>query len=124
MRFVETGGFGGSLRNQITIVFDGQIGISFPKKTLGVKVIFSSGETADDLIKRLVEKEVNKKSVYVVTDDRALGQSVKDFGAKVLSVKEFFGKTKEKNKKVLEEKNISSAVEFKINDELKKVWLE
>lgn len=124
MRLVETGGFGGSSRNQVTIVFDGQVGISFPKKTLGVKVVFSSGEIADDLIKRLIGKEVNKKNVYAVTDDRALGQSVKDLGAKVLSVKDFLGKTKERNKKVLEEKRISSTAEFKINDELKKAWLK
>ena len=130
MRLVETGGFCGSSRNQVTIVFDGQAGVISPEKTLGVKVVFSSGETADDLIRRLVENAENKKSVYVVTDDKALGQSVRGLGAKVLSVKDFFGKSKERNSKALkakrvsEEKDISTVAEFKINDELKKVWLK
>jgi predicted RNA-binding protein with PIN domain len=130
IHLVETGGFSGSLRNQVTIVFDGQAGVVSPKKTSGVKVVFSSGETADDLIKRLVGNTENKKSVYVVTDDKALGQSVKGLGAKVLSVKDFFGKPQEKIskalkvKKISEEKDISMVMEFKINDELKKAWLK
>ena len=128
VRLVETGGFCGSPRNQVTVVFDGQAGIISPEKTSGVKVVFSSGETADDLIRRLVENAENKKSVFVVTDDKALGQSIKGLGAKVLSVKDFFGKSQEKNSKALkakkasEEKDLSTVAEFKINDELKKVW--
>ncbi|MCX5681948.1 MAG: NYN domain-containing protein, partial [Candidatus Omnitrophica bacterium] len=127
---LETGDLCGSPRNQMTVVFDGQPGIFYPKRTSNVKVIFSVDETADDLIKRLVEKAGSKKSLYVITDDKALGQSVRDLGAKTLSVKDFFGRTDQtkkmalKAKKFLEGKNISTMMEFKINDELKKIWLK
>lgn len=129
MRLIETGGFSGSVRNRVVIVFDGQEGIAWPAKTSSVKVVFSTNETADDLIRRLVGKEGNKKNVYAVTDDNALRQSVKDLGAKVLGVKEFLGSTSVKTgagakvKRGTEEKNISSVTEFKINDELRKIWL-
>ena len=114
----------------MTVVFDGQPGIAYPKRASSVKVVFSTEETADDLIKRIVEEATNKKNIYVITDDKALGQSVRDFGAKTLSVKNFFGKTEEKKKQLLkakdfpEGKNVSTVMEFKINDELKKIWLE
>lgn len=127
---METGGFSGSARNKVTVVFDGQEGIVWPAKTSGVKVVFSVNETADDLIRRLVEKEDNKKNVYAVTDDKALRQGVKDLGAKVLTVKEFFNTAGAKAgagirvKRSTEEKNISSVTEFKINDELRKIWLQ
>ncbi len=130
VRLVETGGFSGSPRNEVTIVFDGQAGIVYFRKPSGTKVIFSAGETADDLIKRLVERSGNKKNVYVITDDKGLSQNVRDFGAKTVGVKEFFARPHEKRravlkaKKGLEEKEISAVTEFTINDELKKVWLK
>jgi predicted RNA-binding protein with PIN domain len=126
---LETQGLGGSPRNEMTVVFDGQSGIAYPKKPSAIKVLFSSDETADDLIKRIVERVENKKNIYVITDDKALGHSVRDFGAKTLSVKDFFGKKQKSNsipgtKSLAEPKDISTAVEFKINDELKKIWLD
>ena len=128
LRYLEEGNFCGSPKNQITIVFDGKPGIWYPKKVSVIKIAFSSKETADDLIRRLVEQAKNKKSLYVITNDKPLGQSVRGLGAKTLSIEDFFGKINHgssalpKEKAFNGEKDISKVDEFKINDELKKIW--
>ncbi|WP_282945019.1 NYN domain-containing protein [Cellulomonas endometrii] len=50
----------------------------------GVRVLFSAGEIADDLIRRLVRAEPTGRVVVVVTSDRALGADVEAAGARVL----------------------------------------
>jgi predicted RNA-binding protein with PIN domain len=128
--YLERGHFCGSPKNQMTVVFDGQPGIYYPKKASAVRVVFSSEETADDLIKRIVEQEKNKKNLYVITDDRALQQSVRASGAKILRINDFFGRMSTAQnlssaaKGSGSEKNISKITEYKINDELKKIWMK
>jgi len=130
LRYLEDGNFCGSPKNQMTVVFDGQPGIWYPKKASAIKAVFSSKETADDLIKRMTEGAKNKKSLYVITDDKALGQSIRGLGAKTLSIKDFFGRMNQgprvspKGKVDSGEKDISKVTEFKINDELKKIWID
>ncbi len=130
LRYLEEGGFRGSPKNQMIVVFDGQPGICYPQKASSIKVIFSSKETADDKIKSLVVQAKNKKSLYVITDDKALKQSVRDLGAKTVSVKDFFDRTDKQArgssiKNVSSsEKHISKVIEFKINDELRKIWID
>ncbi len=124
----------GSLRNTVTVVFDGQSGMwGGSLSNQQMKVMFSSdGQTADDLIKRLVEEADHKKNIIVVTDDRAIQYAVRASGAKVLAVKEFFAKTtslksqsRQKSSSIDQSKpkNISKTVESEINSELTKIWL-
>jgi len=130
LQYLEEENFCGSPNNQLTVVFDGQPGIWYPKKASAIKVVFSSAETADELIKRMVAEANNKKSLYVITDDKALGQGVRGLGAKTLRIKDFFGRINSKQssrqaaKASGQEKDISKVNEFKINDELKKIWMK
>ena len=63
----------GSSRNAVTVVFDGRSDVwgggAVPSP---VQIIFSREESADEKIIRMVEEAAHKKSVVVVTDDRAL----------------------------------------------------
>ena len=130
LRYLKEGDLCGSPKNQMTVVFDGQPGICYPQRASSIKIVFSSKETADDKIKSLVAQAKNKKSLYVITDDKALGQSVRGLGAKTISIKDFFGKMEPGAKASAvkrpesSEKYIPKVVEFKINDELKKIWID
>ena len=98
-----------------------------------VKTVFTSDESADDKIKRLVGQALNKKQIVVVTDDREIKYYVRGLGASVVSVKLFLEKLRpreEKARKIhaangLREttKVIPKTVEFRINEELQAIWL-
>jgi predicted RNA-binding protein with PIN domain len=132
IRFVEVKNPQGSQTNKITIVFDGKSDVFSPPVNSFVKVLFSSDETADDKIKRMVASSSNAKNIIVVTNDRAIQYAVKATGAKVLSVENFLKKAEGrkrgssnvsgKSKKEVF-KNIPRSVEQEINQELKDVWL-
>jgi predicted RNA-binding protein with PIN domain len=51
----------------------------------GVRVLFSKGETADDLIRRLVRAEPSGRPVCVVSSDREVADGVKRSGARPVS---------------------------------------
>ncbi len=121
----------GSWRNKVTIVFDGTPGLGRGRyeSFSGVDVIFSINESADDRIKRIVEHAINKKNIFVVTDDRGIRYAVRALGAKVLGVKEFLlmGHHGHKNKKDIsgfDFKDIPKNVRASITSELKRIWLE
>ena len=134
IKWVEVKNPQGSFRNQVTIVFDGQSGVGGYHKSFLVKVLFSWEESADDLIKKIVSVQENKKSTVVVTDDREIQYYVRALGAQVLSVDEFFRRaqppevkqssTKSKKNFQEEKKDISKTLESKINAEFEKIWLE
>ncbi|MFC5906426.1 NYN domain-containing protein [Streptacidiphilus monticola] len=73
---------------EVTCVFDGQdldgpIPMAPPPR--GVRVLFSrSGETADELIRRLVRAEPEGRPVVVVSTDREVADGVKAAGARPL----------------------------------------
>lgn len=115
----------GSLRNTVTIVFDGRTDVWSPGTSSSVRVVFSQGETADEKIIRMVEEAAHKKNVVVVTDDRALQYSVRALGAKVSGVQAFLGRGVSAHVSPSEsEKNISKTLEHKITSELTQVWIE
>jgi len=126
----------GSVRNTLTIVFDGKPGMTNVTSTSVVKVIFSQGESADDRIKSMVAKADNKKNMVVVTDDREIRYNVRAQGARLQSTAEFTAKLRTstaranqlvKSKSPEEasgKKQISRTAEFKINKELEQVWLD
>ncbi len=79
---------------KITLVFDGD-NIGYVDKTSQstsrLKIIYSnSPEKADPLIKRLISKAENKKSLTLVSADNDLIDFCKKLGAKVLSPDLFF----------------------------------
>jgi predicted RNA-binding protein with PIN domain len=72
---------------EVTVVFDGADRIvGLPPGPRGVRVLFSKkGETADDLIRRLVRAEPAGRTVVVVSSDREVADGVRRHGAYPLS---------------------------------------
>ncbi len=133
VRFLEVHKPQGSLRNCVTVVFDGQPDIIGRTDTSFIKVVFTKGESADTAIKKFVEDAANKRNIIVVTDDNEIRFYVRSLGAKILSVIDFFDKvqnqeikesqSKKKNKEI-ELKNISKTFEHQVNQELEDIWLK
>jgi len=117
----------GSLRNSITIIFDGRPGPVQPIQSSIVDIVFSYDDTADDRIKEAVRQAQNSKSYVVVTDDRAIQYAVRADGAKVLVVKEFLNRlkpVKSRSNSKGSHRGISSDRADEINTELKNLWLK
>jgi predicted RNA-binding protein with PIN domain len=125
----------GSPKNAVTIVFDGRPGNSRPRASVSAKVIFSLDESADERILRLVDEAANRKSVIVVTNDRAVQYAARALGAKVIEAVAFMGKGLERPSKAAGNakgkqnrqdppKEISLTLESQINEELRSVWLK
>ncbi len=116
----------GSLKNKVTIVFDGYSG-DLSLRGLEFEVIFSCEESADKRIKEMVENAPTPKNLAVVSDDREIRDFVKLCGAVSLRVEEFLNFS---TKKVYSRAGDSSKAELganatrKINDELRKRWLK
>ncbi len=122
----------GSLKNEVTIVFDGRVGIWGGQHSSMVKVIFSENESADDRIKKIVAQSSNSKNFVVVTDDRDICYAVRACGARLMSVKDFLGKIELPKgrskmnhlKPLIAPKDISKTLEFQITSELEGIWLK
>ncbi|MDA3792235.1 MAG: NYN domain-containing protein [Elusimicrobia bacterium] len=117
----------GGLRNKVTIVFDGQPGITFPPvKNLDVK--FTAGREADCLIEDMVRKSRYPASVIVITDDRRLIRFIKADGAKaegtVEFIKKLFRLETDSDLSDISLKDIDSDIAQKTTDEFKKKWLK
>jgi len=72
---------------EVTCCFDGREAEASgraPAAPRGVRVLFSQGEIADDLLRRLVRAEPPGRVVVAVTSDRALGADLEAAGARVL----------------------------------------
>ena len=85
----------GSRNNRATIVFDGKSDFNFAPESFGpqIKIVFSrEGQTADDVIKTMVEVSRQAKQMQVVTDDKSIQSFTRGLGAKVMSVDGFFSK--------------------------------
>lgn len=117
----------GSIKNKVTVVFDGHSDIFSPRENLknyNIEIIFTRDEIADDKIKKLVKKSQNPRDIVVVTDDKDLRHSVSLLGAGVLYVREFMKYNKKKNDKIFTQSKTKLPPEeqFKITEELKKIW--
>lgn len=66
---------------EVTCCFDGAEGHRAPAAQRGVRVAFSSGEIADDLLRRLVAAEPAGRVLVVVTSDREVVRDVEAAGA-------------------------------------------
>ncbi|OGX39796.1 MAG: hypothetical protein A3D87_07320 [Omnitrophica WOR_2 bacterium RIFCSPHIGHO2_02_FULL_50_17] len=136
LRFLERRRPHGSLKNKVTVVFDGQPGIWGGGAASGVEVIFAKGRSADEEIKAVVAGSEHRKNMAVVTDDREIQYAVRALGAKVCGVDEFLEKAgtlrqagKEKPSVLSPQdasagKYISKTLEHKITSEMERIWLK
>jgi len=134
VRFIEIQQPQGSIKNSVTIIFDGQDGYGDQQYSSIVKVIFSKGESADCLIKKMVAKSNNKKRIIVVSNDREIQCFIAALGAQACSVQNFLNQVKsvkikmkqrgsEENRKE-DAKRISKELEYKITSELSDIWVK
>ncbi|WP_213450718.1 NYN domain-containing protein [Rhizomonospora bruguierae] len=77
------GGIAAQTRAEVTVVFDGAERVpGLPPAPRGVRVLFShKGETADELIRRLVRAEPPGRPVVVISSDREVADGVRRHGA-------------------------------------------
>jgi len=106
-----------------TVVFDGNPppGCNLPYEK-GIKVIFSGDISADEVIRKRVEKTPEKNRVKtVVSDDRGVRDAGRLFGASVLGVSEFLGIVYPSEKKKMREEK-REVDELRIEKELKRYY--
>lgn len=116
-------------QNRITVVFDGKENYSLSGETYpapGVRVVFSKGISADDVIADMVRSAPNPKIMVVVSDDNGLCSCVRSLGGNVMSVTDYFRRI-DKTKGVRREekdKKLSACQEREITEELANLWLK
>jgi len=132
LEFIRINKLCGSSKNSITVVFDGfqpasDPAIRFPEGTL----IFSQEDSADNVIKRLVEESMQPKEIRVVSDDKEIRLFIKFSGASGLSVEEFVKpaqKERDRSKNYLSlsetKPELNQSQILRINQELERRWLK
>ena len=106
----------------ITVVFDAKEEIfPYSPSQPGVRVLYSKEETADSLIKRIVEDEKKPQETLVVTSDRELKGKVKEKGAQVIGSLSFFERISPAKKRIYH-KELSGQQENLIKEELKRTY--
>ena len=128
LEFIKINRLTGSLKNKITLVFDGYPDASGKSRdSADIEIIFSRQESADERIKRIVEASGRRKNIIVVSDDREIIFCVKAAGASCLGVEEF---TRPRLRPAHLQKTDTRKTELsysqiqKINQELIKIWLK
>ena len=130
VQFIEQYRPQGSKRNEVTVVFDGKAEIVSPSMKTDIRVIFSRNESADDVIKRMIEKASSPGQYVIVSDDKAVVFYCRSIGAKGLSVKDFIAHTglnkkpRKKSSYQPESKELSRDIADKITQDLKKLWVK
>ncbi|MFH1092918.1 MAG: NYN domain-containing protein [Candidatus Omnitrophota bacterium] len=130
VQFIERYRPQGSKRNEITIVFDGKAEVVGYSMKTDIKIIFSRNESADDVIKRMIEKVSNPGQYVVVSDDKAVVFYCRSIGAKWIAVKDFIGNTgikktpQKKSSYIPESKELSQDIADKITENLRKLWVK
>jgi hypothetical protein len=116
----------GSLKNKVTIVFDGYSG-GFSPGNFEFEVVFSCEASADERIKEMLESRAwPKNQVVVVSDDREIRDFSRLCGVTSLGIEEFLFPPKKKSPSREEDPSkteLSYNIIRKINEELKKKWL-
>ena len=112
--------------NPVTVVFDGIEGGFYCRDISGIEVIFSSHQSADDKIKRMVERSPNPKNMVVVTNDREIRSFAELHRAQIKKVEEFLAKLNPKsaNPRSDDNKALSPQKASEITEEMKKIWLK
>ena len=121
--------------NRITLVFDGREDLNLCSMSSAgkIRIIFSRGESADEVIKRLLQDSSRPGNITVVSDDKPLIYFIKSCGGKGMPVADFFKEfsenTKSGSSNKLKKKNsltpkakLSYQEQESINRELRKIW--
>ncbi len=129
IRYLEEERPQGSLNNEVTLVFDGQVGAYHSHGSSLIRIIFSENDSADERIKDFVEQSENKRTVIVVTDDKDIQYFAAAYGARFLKVSEFMkvdvDRVAVSNDGLADDvKHVSRSLEAKINAELEEIWLK
>ncbi len=98
---------------KVTVVFDGKGNVQPDKTTLnrGVNVLFSSfPETADQVIKRILDKEHQTQNTTLVTSDQALAYVARTLGAEVWSVDKFLQQDRKRKQTDLEQHKLKAHI--------------
>ncbi|MFW6134718.1 MAG: NYN domain-containing protein [Elusimicrobiota bacterium] len=112
----------GSPRNNITVVYDGQPGVSSPSAK-EIDVRFTSGKEADWMIEKIVKEHLNPKEIIVVTDDKRLRKRIRNYKANWMATEDFISRMKKKLKPPKKSESSLSKKEKKvITDEFLKIW--
>ncbi len=127
VRAIKTRRLTGSLKNKVSLVFDGYPPFDTEESDAQINIIYSRKITADEKIKKMVEESANRRSIVVVSNDREIIMAVKSLGAQHVTVEEFIAeKTKSSgpgDKETFKSDLNYSQIE-EINQELKKIWLK
>ena len=125
-----------SKNNQITVVFDGKRDLSLTGQADKIRgdsplnIIFSKGESADEVIKRMVQDSSRPRQIIVVSDDKGIVYLTNSLGAKAVSPAEFlreeqkprpekqYTKTRPEPLKI----ELSYQQQEEINRELRRIW--
>ncbi|HVF86115.1 MAG TPA: NYN domain-containing protein [Pyrinomonadaceae bacterium] len=88
----EVAGFVRGARVTVSVVFDGAPDDHFPdgSRYRGVQVFYAArNSNADERIKRMVDASRERRTLIVVTSDRALADYVRQCGARVIRAGDF-----------------------------------
>ncbi|MCM8818800.1 MAG: NYN domain-containing protein [Candidatus Omnitrophica bacterium] len=111
---------------EITVVFDGAPSSFDIYREKRIKIVFSQDITADEKIRKILENKKNKNKIYVVSDDREIGEFTKILGGNIFKVKEFldivFPTTKKE--KSDNSKNLNYKTKIEIENELERHYEE
>jgi predicted RNA-binding protein with PIN domain len=128
LEFIKANRLTGSLKNKISLVFDGYPDASGKNgNNADIEIIFSRHESADERIKRMVENSSSRKNIIAVSDDKEIRFCVKAAGAACLSVEEFTHlkvRPSHLQKTDTRKTELSYSQIQKINQEFKKIWLK
>lgn len=117
----------GSRKNKVVIVFDGHPSLPPSKdgSTDNTEIIFSRNESADQGIRRILEKTANPKNTVVVSDDKEIMIFTRLFGARHLGVDEFIRrKAKAVAPSIALKPELTYTQIQRINRELRQIWLK
>ena len=88
----ETARFAAGKKVRVSVVFDGAPEANFPDNSSykGVKIFYNArGSNADERIKAIVENSKERRTLFVVTDDRQLSDYVRRCGAPIVRCRDF-----------------------------------
>ena len=121
IRYIRTNKLTGSKNNKVIVVFDGRVNDDALREKGDFEVVFSGQISADEVIKKRLEKIKNKSETVVVSDDRQIREATKRQGARSYRIADF---TKTKKKSERSEKEISYGLQYEITEELRRIWLK
>lgn len=129
MRFIARCRPQGSALNRVTVVFDGRDDVEgWPAPEGEVRVLFSRGETADDAIRRIIDREERPRQMVLVTDDRALQHYGRAAGLEIWAAGRFLSSSgvrdhRRSDQPERSDKAVNEAFKARLHRELSALWL-